>query len=91
MSTTPTQDHRADQQAPTYLDSLSALSARGFATLDDALESVLHLIVDTIGLRSSFMTQLDPSTGQATIVAAVNQPGGSDIEPGATYPLDHMF
>lgn len=79
------------QHTPHYLDSLSALSARSFATLSEVVESVLRLIVDEIGLRSSYMTQLDPSTQHATITAAVNQPGGSNIEPGANFPLGHLF
>lgn len=76
---------------PPYLDSLSALSAKGFSSTDALIEAILILITEQLGLRTSFLTQIALEENRNHVVAAHNQPGGCDIPAGIELPLEDTF
>lgn len=75
----------------TYLSSLSALAGQSFASTQEAVEAILKLVVDELGLRSSFLTRIDQEECQNEVVMAANLAGGSDIRAGVALELPQTF
>lgn len=73
--------------APNYLEGLSALAARGFDTIQAAVEAVLHLMVEQLEMRSSFLAQIQHAGDQLEVLASYNLPGGYYLQVGAAVPL----
>ena len=67
---------------------LSALTARPFATRDEAIAAVLDILHRVPGLRTSFVARIDQ--GQFEVVA-VDSRGGRPFEVGTTLPLEDVY
>lgn len=80
---------RAAAMAPAYLGQLSALAARTYDSTDALMESVLTLVAGQLGMRTSFLTQLE--NNQTCILAAHNEPGGCDLQADTAFPLEDTF
>jgi signal transduction histidine kinase len=76
---------------PLDLRPVAALVARGFASTTEATQAILALASAQLGLRSTFLTCIAPADGRSHILAAHNEPGGSDIVAGVALPLDDSF
>ncbi len=76
---------------PAYLGPLSALAAHTFRSTDALMDAILTLVVDQLGLRTSFLTHIVPEHDQNRIVAAHNAPGGCDVLAGTAMPLEDTF
>lgn len=74
-----------------YLASLSSLSLRSFPSSDAAIEAILHVIVEHLGIRTSFLTRITKQQDQNTVLAAYNLPGGCDLPPGIDLTLHQTF
>ena len=75
--------------APAYLGELSALAARTYDSTEALMESVLTLVVGQLGMRTSFLTQLEHN--QLCILATHNEPGGCDLRADTAFPLEDTF
>ena len=73
------------------LRELAALTARGFASTEEATAAVLRLIAEQVGVRSSFLSRVSRQTVRLEVLAAHNAPGGSDVVAGSTTPLPQTF
>jgi hypothetical protein len=73
------------------LSSLSELAGRSFASKQEAVEAILRLIVDHLGLRSSFLTRTDREACQLEVVMAHNRVGGSEVHPGTVVELAQTY
>ncbi len=72
-----------------YLSGLWALSARGFASTDEASRAIVRLTSEQLGMRSAFLGHFQ---GDAEVVlASHNAPGGCDITAGTVFPVSHSF
>lgn len=85
------QQHAHIKDKGVYLSSLSEWAGRSFASTTEALEAVLKLIVDQLGLRSSFITRISRDKCQNAVLIAYNAPGGSDIPTEALMELSQTF
>ena len=74
-----------------YLGQLSALAARTFSSTDELMEAILTLIVDQLGMRTSFLTHIVREQAENRILAAYNEPGGCDVQAGIELPLEDTF
>jgi hypothetical protein len=88
MAHSPPDQHT---QADTYLSNLSELAGHSFASTQEAVEAILRLIVDRLGLRSSFLTRIDQEECQHEVIMAQNLAGGSDIQVGVVMKLSQTF
>jgi signal transduction histidine kinase len=70
---------------------LAALAARSFPSTTEATQAILVTITAQLGLRTAFLTHIALADGRNHILAAHNEPGGSDIPAGADLPLDETF
>ncbi len=75
----------------TALASLSQLAGRSFASKQEVIEAILRLIVDQLGLGSSFLARTDRETCQLEVVMAHNRAGGSEVRPGAAVELAQTY
>ncbi len=75
----------------TVLASLSELAGRSFPSKQEAVDSILRLIVDQLGLRSSFLTRTDREACQLEIVMTHNRVGGSEVQPGDVVELAQTY
>lgn len=75
----------------TYLSSLSKLAGRSFASTQESIEMILQMIVDQLGLRSSFLTRIDCEESQNEVLAAYNLADGSDVQQGVLLELPQTF
>ena len=80
---------RAAAMAPAYLGQLSALAARTYDSTDALMESVLTLVVGQLGMRTSFLTQVEHN--QLCVLATYNEPGGCDLRADTVFPLEDTF
>ena len=85
------QRQASDQDNGVYLRGLSELAGRSFASTTEALGATLELIVDQLGLRSSFVTRINRETYQNEVIAAYNVPGGCDVPAKALLELPQTF
>jgi hypothetical protein len=76
---------------PAYLGQLSALAAHTFSSTDALMEAILTLVVDQLGMRTSFLTHIVQEQDQNSIIAAHNEPGGCDVLAGTELPLEDTF
>ena len=74
-----------------YLDGLSALAARSFPTTRAAIDAALRLLVDQLGMRSSFLTRIAREERRHEVLAAHNEPGGCDVAVGDVLELPQTF
>lgn len=74
-----------------YLSGLSKLAGRSFASTQEAVEAILQLIVDQIGLRSSFLTHITREECQNEVLVAHNSAGGSEVQEGVLLELPQTF
>ncbi len=81
----------AEAEAAQFLGGLSELAARSFASTEEAMASILLLIVEQFGMRTSFLTRITRELGQSEVLAAHNRPGGCDVAPGAVLELPLTF
>lgn len=70
---------------------LAKVAGRGFAGTDEAVAAVLALIVEQLGLRTSFLARIDPAAGHFAVLASHNVPGGCAIGAGDEAPLADTF
>jgi hypothetical protein len=75
----------------TVLASLSELAGRSFASKQEAVEAILRLIVDQLGLRSSLLTRTDREACQLEVVMAHDRVGGSEVPPGTVVGLAQAY
>ena len=74
-----------------YLDGLSVLAGRSFPSTAELLGAVLKLVVEQLGLRTSYVTEIACQDGQSVVLAAYNAPGGCDVREGAVLVLTDTF
>jgi DNA-binding NarL/FixJ family response regulator/signal transduction histidine kinase len=72
----------------TSLSSLAALSARPFASVDEAIDAVLRLMSDWIGIRLSMIHRLE---GDNIVVSHIHDRMGLGIQPPVTVPRTATF
>ncbi len=75
----------------TYLRSLSELAGRSFASTQEAIEAILGLIVNQLGLRSSFLARTSCQECQNEVLIAQNLAGGSDVQQGTLLKLPQTY
>lgn len=80
-----------DNEAATYLDSLSTLARRGFDSNREATDAILQLLMEQLAMRSSFLTHDTGETGQFEVIAAHNEAGGCAIQVGIVVPVYQNF
>ncbi len=71
-----------NRDASAYLDSLSALSRRGFSTLQAAREAILQLVTEQLTMHSSFFSLIRQESGKFEVIAAHNESGTCNVEVG---------
>src|SRR6266851_5888081 len=74
-----------------YLKGLSILASHGFDTVNSAVDAILQLMVEQLGMRSSFLAHFKRGSRQLEVVAVHNLPGGCDIQVGTAVPLSQNF
>lgn len=74
-----------------YLSGLSALAARSFMSIQAAVEAILQLMIEQLGMRSSFIAHIKYENGELEVLAVHNVPGGCDIQIGTSVPLPKSF
>ena len=77
--------------ANTYLSNLSELAGHSFVSTQEAVEAILRLVVEQLGLRSGFLTHISPEARQNEILVAYNSTGDSDVQEGALLKLPQTF
>jgi signal transduction histidine kinase len=80
-----------NRDAAAYLDSLSALSRRGFSTLQAAREAILQLVTEQLATRSSFFSVIRQESGKFEVIAAHNESGNCNVEVGTVALLSSQF
>ncbi len=80
-----------NRDAATYLDGLSALSRRGFSTLQAAREAILQLVTEQLTMSSSFFSRVRLESGDFEVVAVHNESGYYCVEVGAIAPFSAQF
>jgi len=80
-----------NRDAAAYLDSLSALSRRGFSTLQAAREAILQLLTEQLATRSSFFSVIRQESGKFEVIAAHNESGNCNVEVGTVALLSSQF
>ncbi len=85
----------SEQRIPTntsaYLSGLSELAGRSFTSAQEAVEAILRLVVDQLGLRSSFLTRISHEECRNEVLAAHNLTGGSNVQEGVLLELPQTF
>jgi signal transduction histidine kinase len=81
----------ASVDTSSYLAGLSALATHGFTSIQAAVDAILQLMVEELGTRSSFLARITYENSQLEVVAALNMPGGCDIQIGTAVPLPKGF
>lgn len=76
---------------PGYLSGLSELAGNSFHSTHEAIDATLRLLVEQLGMRSSFLTRIERIEGRHEVVAAYNEPGGCDIVEGDVLELPQTF
>ncbi len=95
MPTHPQRELGVDGERPSqdlgvaYLSGLWALSARGFASTDEASQAVVRLASEQLGMRSAFLAHFDGE--EKLVLASHNAPGGCDIAAGEVLPIAHSY
>ncbi len=74
-----------------YLDGLSVLAGRSFPSTAELLGAVLKLVVEQLGLRTSYLARIICGEGRSEVLAAYNAPGGCDVREGAVLVLTDTF
>ncbi len=74
-----------------YLGSLSELTARSFASSQEAMAATLKLLVDQLGMASAFLSRIMPGEGRFEVVAAHDPHGACGITVGAVMPLSQTY
>ncbi len=74
-----------------YLSGLSALASRSFVSIQAAVEAILQLVVEQLGMRSSFIAHIKYENGELEVLAVRNMPGGCNIQVGTSVPLPKSF
>ena len=74
-----------------YIDALSRLTAESFASLDDAMTTIVEFVAEQVGTRSSFLSRIDPAQDTLEVLVAFNAADGCAVNPGETIPLPHTF
>jgi signal transduction histidine kinase len=80
-----------DHEAAVYLDSLSTLARRGFASNHEATDAILQLLMEQLTMRSSFLTHVTGEAGQFEVIVAQNEAGGCAIQVGTIVPVYQNF
>lgn len=74
-----------------YLSGLSALATRSFVSIQAAVEAILQLMIEQLGMRSSFIAHIKYEKDELEVLATRNMPGGCDIQIGTSVPLPKSF
>lgn len=74
-----------------YLAGLSELAGRGFASTGEAMAAILRLLVEQLGMRSSFISRVNRAEGRWEVLGAYNLSGGCGIPQGVVLPLSDSF
>lgn len=74
-----------------FLSGLSALAGRSFTSTDETIAAVLALLVEQLGMRSSFVSRIDRAAGRFELVASHKAVGGCGIPPTGAVPLQDTF
>jgi signal transduction histidine kinase len=80
-----------NRDAAAYLDGLSALSRRGFSTLQAAREAILQLVTEQLTTRSSFFSVIRQESGKFEVIAAHNESSNCNVEVGTVALLSPQF
>ncbi len=70
---------------------LSQLAGQQFESVDDATEAILETITSVLGMRTSWVSRVNNEACELEIVAAYNEEGGSNVQPGGSAPLERTF
>ncbi len=82
---------RPPAEAAAYLHHLSSLAGHSFPLTSELLAAVLKTVVDSLGLRTSYLTHITCEDGRSEVLAAYNAPGGCDVAPGTVLVLTDTF
>lgn len=74
-----------------FLNSISELAAGRYCSTREMVEAVLELLTDQIGMRSSFLTRITSDRNRLEVLAAHNEPGGSDVPSEVSLELHETF
>ena len=89
---TPSEHHGQPSNEETYLNSLSKFAGHSFTSMQDMQASILQLVVDLLGMRSSFLTRInDPERGRHEVIMAHNLAGGCGVQAGVRMELSQTF
>ena len=77
--------------SPAYLGGLSELAGRSFDSAEEAMQALLRLLSEQLGMRSAFLTRITPEENRNEVVASHNAPHGCGIPVGAVLPLSGTF
>lgn len=94
VGTTATDDVMEDQPATpdeAYIDALSRLTAQSFASLDDAMTTIVAFVAEQVGTRSSFLSRIDADQATLEVLVAFNAADGCAVNQGEVIPLPHTF
>src|SRR3712207_6832226 len=74
-----------------YLNDLSKISVCSSTSMQEAVEAILKLLVEQLGMRSAFLARITQEENRFEVLAAYNAPGGCNIAAGAILSLSHSF
>ena len=77
--------------ASTYLEQLSDLAVRSFASTGDATQAILRLVAQQLGMRTSFLARITRQPDEFLVLAAHNDLGGPDVKPGTRCALPDTY
>ena len=80
-----------DDATTLYLNGLAELAAHSFLSTHGAIEAILQLLVEQLGMRSSFLARITREASRHEVLAAHNLPGGCAIVAGDVLDLSRTF
>ncbi len=76
---------------PAYAGKLPELAGRSFGSAQEATQSFLRVLSVQLGMRSAFLTRIEPEDNRNEVLASYNAPDGCGIPAGAVLPLSGTF
>jgi hypothetical protein len=73
------------------LNHLSALAGRSYASTVEAVDAILKLLADQLGMRTTYLSRVDRDGGQVRIQFAHNLAGGCGVPPGSSHQLEDTY
>lgn len=81
----------ASNTAASLLGGLSSLAGRSFSTSGDAIEAILKLIADQLGMRTTHLSHISEEDNLQSVVAAFNAPDGCAVMAGSEIDLEDTY